>query len=300
MKNCKKILAVLILAAMCVALVACGHAVPSATIEIDPQTGAGSAQFTMVVPKNGAPDVGNNFVTPNGDDGPNNTGYITSPDALLTLMQDSVPEGFTVTKNEVTNMVDHTDEFGDVDTVDEGSFDYTIAFSFTGIDDYNAKVKTWLAQKYWDAVQEAKGAAVQEAVMQDGSVTIDTWILDVICQWAFDVISTDTTGAVVDGGSGFDITYCYNMDKSSLTLKVGGQEETVRYGSEDSKLTVGSAPAPTDAPTDPKPTQPTSGEPAPTNPPTSDSPSTGLIIGIVLVVAAIAAVIVVVIIRKKK
>ena len=65
-----------VMLAVCLVLAACGHGVPSGVIEFDPETGNGTAAFTMVVPKNGAPDVGNNFIEPNGDDGPNNTGYI--------------------------------------------------------------------------------------------------------------------------------------------------------------------------------------------------------------------------------
>lgn len=305
MKTSRKILILAVIAAICLALAACGHAVPSGIVEMDPDTGAGTASFTMVVPKNGAPDVGNNFVEPNGDDGPNNTGYISNPDALLTLMQSNVPEGFTVTMEEVKKMVDREDEFGDTETVDEGSFDYTVTFSFSGIDDFNAKLKQWLPQQYWDAAAQVLTFAVKEAVLTDGSLTLDMHILDVITQWAYTVISTDTTGAVVDGGSGFDYIYCYNLAKSTLTVKLGDDETTERYDSVAMDVTAGK---PGDAPateppaeTDPPATKPAETQPAPTNPTgePADGLSTGAVVGIAAAVAAVIAVIVVVILRKR-
>lgn len=310
MKTSRKILILAVIAALCLALAACGHAVPSGIVEMDPETGAGTASFTMVVPKNGAPDVGNNFVEPNGDDGPNNTGYITSPDALLTLMQNNVPEGFTVTVEEVTKMVGREDEFGDIDNVDEGSFDYTVTFSFNGIDDLNAKLKQWLPQRYWDAAAQVLTFEVKEATLSDGSLTLDMHILDVITQWAYTVISTDTTGAVVDGGSGFDYVYCYNLAKSTLTVKLGDAETTEQYDSVAMDVTAGKSgePVATDPPatkpaeTDPPATQPTETQPAPTTEPT-DKPDAGLtagaVAGMIAAVVAVAAVILVVVLRKR-
>lgn len=300
MTNCRKIAALALAAILCLAMAACGHAAPSGRLEMDSATGAGTASFTMVVPKNGAPDVGNNFVEPNGNDGPNDTAYITSPDALLKLLQDNVPEGFTVTVEEQTKLVDHEDEFGDIDTVDEGSFDYTIAFSFIGIADYNAKIRQWLPQQYWDAAREALGAEVGEAVLTTGGgtgLTADMRILDVICQWAFDLISTDTTGAVVDGGSGFDYQYCYNMDKAAFTVVLDGEEASARYGASDNLLTAGSAAADV---TDPPATNPPETDPPAANSP-GEEPAEGLsggaVAAIVAVVLATAAICVVIVLR---
>lgn len=299
MTHCKKFVLILTVIALCAAMAACGHGVPSGIVEMDPETGDGTASFTMVVPKNGAPDVGNNFVEPNGDDGPNNTGYITSPDALLTLIQNNIPEGFTVTMNEVTKMVEQEDEFGDVDTVDQGSFDYTISFPFNGVEDLNAKLKQWLPQQYWDAAAAVLTFEVKEAALSDTALTLDMHILDVIAQWAFTLTSTDTTGAVVDGGSGFDYAYYYNMAKSTLTVKLGKIETTGRYDTVELSVTAGvpeeTAPPTTDEPgTEPAPTDPAPTDPAPTEP-ESEVP-VGTIVAVILVVAAVA---VVLILRKR-
>ena len=299
MTRCKKFVLILTVIALCAAMAACGHGVPSGIVEMDPETGDGTASFTMVVPKNGAPDVGNNFVEPNGDDGPNNTSYITSPDALLTLIQNNIPEGFTVTMNEVTKMVEQEDEFGDVDTVDQGSFDYTISFPFNGIEDLNAKLKQWLPQQYWDAAAAVLTFEVKEAALSDTALTLDMHILDVIAQWAFTLTSTDTTGAVVDGGSGFDYAYYYNMAKSTLTVKLGKIETTGRYDTVELSVTAGvpeeTAPPTTDEPgTEPAPTDPAPTDPAPTEP-ESEVP-VGTIVAVILVVAAVA---VVLILRKR-
>lgn len=306
MTTCRKIAVLALAAILCLTMAACGHAVPSGRLEMDSATGAGTASFTMVVPKNGARDVGNNFVEPNGNDGPNHTAYITNPDALLKLVQDNVPEGFTVTMEEQTRMVDHEDEFGDIDTVDEGSFDYSITFSFNGIEDYNARMKQWLPQKYWDAAKNALAAEAGEAVLTtDGgaALTADMRILDVICQWAFDLISTDTTGAVVDGGSGFDFQYCYNMDKASFAVVLDGEESSARYGTSNNLVTVGSAAA--DATTPSVTNQPETDLPA-TNPPATapadeepaEGPSGGVVAAIVAVVFA-AAICIVIVLRKR-
>lgn len=323
MFNRKNLVVFVVLLAMCLVLAACGHAVPSGIIEIDPETGAGTASFTMVVPKNGAPDVGNNFIEPNGDDGPNNTAYIKNPEALLDLVKANVPEGFEVTMEETTKMVEVEDEFGDVDTIDQGSFDYTITFSFNGVDDYNAKMKQWLPQQYWDAAETVLTFKVKEATLADGALTVDMHILDVISQWAFTLTSTDTTGTVVDGGSGFDYAYYYNLAKSTLTVKLGANETTERYDVVEMNVTAGAAavePQPTEPQvtepqvtepqaTEPQATQPQVTEPQATQPqatqpqpvqPDDAAPAnnTGLIIGIVLV-AAVAVAGVIVFLRKR-
>lgn len=296
----KKIIFVITALALCLMLAACGQAVPHGTIEMDPTTGAGSASFMMVVPKNGAPDVGNNFIEPNGDDGPNNTAYIKNPEALKELIANNLPEGFTVEMEEVEKLVEREDEFGDPDTVDEGSFNYTVSFSFNSADDFNAKLKTWLPQTHWDAAAAVLTFEVKEAVLANSGLTVDMHILDVIGQWAFTLISTDTTGAVVDGGSGFDYAYVYNLAKSTMTLKVGDDEVTERYDTVAMDVVAGAAPAPsepatepsqTDAPTDPAPTEPSAQEPAGMGP---------VIIGVIAAVVVLAAVVVIVLVRKGK
>lgn len=321
MKKGKKFMAVVLMAALCLVMTACGHAVPSAELTVDSATGTGTASFTMVIPKNGVPDVGNNFIEPNGDDGPNETAYIKDPEALLELARNNLPEDFTIVMEEQTKMVEQEDEFGDVVAVDEGSFDYTVTFSFDSIDDYNAKMKRWLPQQYWDAAQEVLGTEVIEAALATDtrSLSVDMRILDVICQWAFNLASTDTTGAVVDGGSGFDYQYFYNMDQASVTVVLDGQEVSGRYGSDSNLLTAGDAgaepPATEAVETQPataglSPTEPSTAEPATTEPsPTAPSEeaqngglSTGAIAAIVagiLVVVVVAVVCAVAVIRKR-
>lgn len=313
MTTSKKVAALVLAIFLCIALAACGNVTPSGRLEMDSTTGAGTATFTMVVPKNGAPNVGNNFVEPNGDDEPNDTAYITSPDALLRLVQENVPEGFTVTVEEQIKMVEHEDEFGDIDTVDEGSFDYTITFSFIGIEDYNGKINQWLPKKCWDAAEEVLGTEISPAILNDEgtALTVDTRILNVICQWGFDLISTDTTGAVVDGGSGFDYQYCYNMDKATFSVALDGKEAGARYGGTDSLLTAGSGAAEATAPpvTDPpatesaesfEPSEPVSTAPEPVEGKHSEGLTGGGVVIIVAAVFVIGVICVVLILRKHK
>lgn len=241
MKHVKKLAILAMLAVLCVVLASCGKFVPSATLEVDAATGAGTARFTMVVPKNGVDDVGNNWVTPNGDSEPNETGYLTSPEAVLNLFKSKVPSGFTVTMEEQTNFVDVTSEETDeVDRVDKGSFDYTVTFSFTSIDDYNAKVKAWLPDKYWEEaktvaslesdVKEATMTVEGDAANANVSLSVDMRILQVMCEWAWDICKTDTTGAVVEGSGGFDRTNAgFNMDKGTFDVKFNGKTTSKRY-----------------------------------------------------------------------
>lgn len=234
---------------VCVTLASCGQFVPTATLEVNTD-GSGTATFVMVVPKNGADDVGNNWVTPNGDSEPNNTGYLTSPDAILNLFKSKLPSGFTITMKEQTNFVDVEDqETGEIDHVDKGSFDYTITFPFSSIEDYNAKIKSWLPDKYWEAaktaaafetdVEEASMTVEGDAANANITFTVDMRILQVMCEWAWDICSTDTTGAVVDGGSGFDRQYAgFNMDKGTFDVNFNGKNTHKRYSATKPEIEV--------------------------------------------------------------
>lgn len=252
-------------------LASCGGVAPSSYLEVDPATGAGKASFTMMVPKNGYDGIGNNFIEPNGDEEPKAEGYIKNPEALLNLIKSKVPAGFTVTMKEQTNMVTVETEDGDEDTIDKGSFDYTATFSFSSIDDYNAKIKEWLPAKYWElanavypdnAIKEAAMTTKGDAKNATVSLTTDMRILDVVCQWVFDITSTDTTGAVVDGGSGFDYQYYWNMDKGSYTVKFNGKETKKTYSAAKSDISVEATGIDTSKPDDGnKPANPSTGEP---------------------------------------
>lgn len=246
MKHLKKLAVLAMAAVLCVVLASCGGVAPSSYLEVDPATGAGKASFTMSVPKNGVDGIGNNFVVADGDNPNVNQGYITSPDALLNLMKSKVPSGFEVTMKEETKMVDVENDEGEVETKDQGSYDYTVTFSFSNVDDYNAKVKEWMPAKYWDLAKTALGSDVKELVMSTSgdakdatvSLTADMRILAVVCQWVYDIVSTDSTGAVIDGGNGFQYDYVYNMDKGSYTVKFNGKETKKAYSATKSEITM--------------------------------------------------------------
>lgn len=248
MKSFKKFSAFVIAGALCLALASCGHLVPSGNLEVNPATGSGKANFTIVVPKNGVEGVGNNFMV-EGDTANANKGYIKSPEALLNLFKSKVPSGFTVTMKEQTKMEEvENKDTGKTETKDLGSYDYTVSFSFSSIADYNAKIKKWMPAKYWDAAKTYIGASddIQEAVMTttgeaaaaDVTLTVDTRILEVLGQWAFDVASTDTTGAVIDGGDGWDYKYVYDMTQSTFTIKLGDKKTSETYNSAKASLSV--------------------------------------------------------------
>lgn len=272
MKHLKKLGVLAMAVVLCISLASCGGVVPSSYLEVDPATGAGKANFTMSVPKNGAEGIGNNFVVADGDNPNVNQGYITSADALLKLMKSKVPSGFEVTMKEQTKMEDIIDE--DTEEVtgqrDTGSYDYTVTFSFSDIKDYNAKIKEWLPAKYWDLAKTALNDEVKEAAMEttgdaksaNVSLTVDMRILEVVCQWVYDVISTDTTGAVIDGGSGFQYQYVYNMDKGSFTVKFNGKETNKPYSATKGEIKAEATGI--DTTEEPEPTEtpsPSTGEP---------------------------------------
>ena len=265
MKRLKKLAAIVSAGVLCLALASCGHLVPSANLEVNPANGSGKANFTISVPKNGVEGVGNNFMV-EGDTENANKGYIKSPEALLTLFKSKVPSGFTVTMKEQTKMEEvENKETGKTETKDLGSYDYTVTFSFSSIADYNAKIKKWMPAKYWDAakayigatddIKEAAMTATGEAAAADVTLTVDTRILEVLGQWAFDVASTDTTGAVIDGGDGWDYKYVYDMDQSTFAIKFGGKDTAEKYNSAKSALTVKATGVDTSA------TSPSTGDP---------------------------------------
>ena len=303
MKHVKKLAALAMAMVLCLALASCGQLVPSSYLEIDPATGAGTAQFTMVVPKNGANDVGNNFIEPNGDSEPNETGWIKTPQALLELMKSKVPSGFEVTMEEVTNMVDvEDDDTGEIDTVDKGSFDYTVSFSFSSIDDYNAKVKQWLPDEYWTLAETAVGAEIAETSMTvsgdaenaDVTLTTDMRILEVMCQWAYAIAEADSTGdqvgVVLPSGQAWNYSYIYNMDKGSFTVKFNGKETQKQYSAANGEITAKASGVDTTAESEPTQEQPSG---------PAGNPSTGEPLAVSAIVLAAAAAGALVIARKR-
>ncbi len=272
MKAFRKLATLISAGVLCLALASCGMVVPSTNLEVDPATGAGKASFTMVVPKNGVDGVGNNYAVFDESGKNVNQGYIVSNDKLLALLKSKVPAGFTVTMKEQTKMVDvENEETGEVDTKDQGSFDFTVTFSFSSIADYNAKIKQWLPEKYWTAAKETLGAAeaikeaaiatTGEATAADVTLTVDMRILDVVCQWVYDIASTDTTGAVIDGGNGWQYPYVYNMDKGSYTISLGGKNTTKPYSNTKPEISVKATGVDTTAKAPSTPTSPSTGDP---------------------------------------
>lgn len=248
MKNLKKAIAAILLGAVVLMFASCGSLVPSVVITVDPETGSGTASFTVNVPKNAVEGVGNNFAVFDEENNNTNQGYITSAEKVLELAKASVPEGFDVTMTEDVKMVVGEDE----EEYDVGSFDYTVSFSFTSIEDYNAKINNWLAAEHWEAAKAYASAESIDGltlVTENGETTLtaDMRILEVVCQWVFTLFSTDTTGAVIDGGNGFTYEYCYNMDKGSVQLNLGTKDVNKQYSSTKPSVSVKVASAPATA-----------------------------------------------------
>lgn len=132
-------------------------------------------------------------------------------------------------------------------------------------------------------------------------LTADLRVLDVINHWCFDIISNDTTGAVVDGGSGFDYSYCWNTDKATFTLQMDGREAFKKYSPANGDISVesgkvDSTPETTEAPSG-NTTEPTENKPA--DPEDKGGVETWVIVVVAAVVVA-AVVAGVAIFRKKK
>lgn len=270
MKNLKKLAALALAVILCFALASCGGVVPSSYLEVDPATGAGKASFSMMVPKNGVNGIGNNFYEPN-DGEPNDQGYITSPDALLTLLKSKVPSGFTVTMKEETKMAEvKDDQTGETSTKDQGNFTYTVSFSFSSIADYNAKIEKWLPAKYWDLAKTALNVEINKTAMtstgdaNNATVTLtsDAHILDVMCQWAYDITTNDTTGAFVRRNQDheYQYQYFYTMDDGTYTVKFNGKETVKKYNAVDGAVKVEATGIDTTATSNPTP-NPSTGDP---------------------------------------
>lgn len=154
----KKVLALLLVVSMVVALAACQAAKTYSTVEITSKDGAGNKTIVVSIPKNdgdGNPDAEQELFFPSGFD------------AVTDFLNEELGDDFTVTFEE-------KDE----------SWDYTLKFSFSDIDDYNTKMKeiagdSWVeAEEYGDAkieVEEADGGynvTFTENLLANRAVTI--------------------------------------------------------------------------------------------------------------------------------
>ncbi|HOB20698.1 MAG TPA: LPXTG cell wall anchor domain-containing protein [Candidatus Atribacteria bacterium] len=229
----RKILSLLLVAFLLVVLVSCKAGVLSSELELDPVTQQGTAKFTIRVPKNDAPDTGNNF------DKPGDPGYISSPEDLLNLFKKAVPAGYTVTMKDEPKMVEREDG----SEVDQGDFAYTLTFTFNGIDDYNNKVLKLVGQSSWDAASEHAGVTIPKATLTvtpngdkyDVTFTEDVRILDVVGYWAYKTLTSDTTGVWNDvyGETypDYPVTFdnTINLDLATYTINFGGNTQTYRH-----------------------------------------------------------------------
>lgn len=251
MKKMKKVLVILLAMVMVFSLAACKAGVPNYELQIDPATGEGTANFTIRVPKNDAPEVGNNF------DKEGEQGYIKSPDALLALFQDAVPSGFDVTMKDEEKIVTNDDG----DDVDQGNFAYTLTFSFKGIDDYNKKIMDLVGQSSWDGANDAAKAVADTAGSSFTKIvpatmtsepngdkstvtfTEDLRVLDVISYWAYSVLTSDTTGVWKDlykeTYKDYPVNFgnTINLDLAKYSVKFGDVTQEYRH-SDDPVVTL--------------------------------------------------------------
>lgn len=244
-KNSKRIFMLLVTFVLAMLLVGCKGGVPGSELEIDPATGKGKATFYVRVPKNTAPEVGNNF------DKEDEEGYIKSPEALLKLFQDAVPAGYTLTMKDEPKMVENDDG----DEEDHGNFTYYLTFEFDGIDDYNDKIMKLVGQASWDGANaEAKALAESGfikivpatlTVKTEGdkstvTFTEDLRIIDVVSYWASDLLRSDTSGVWKDlfkdeGPATFGNTI--NLDLARYSVKFGDIVQEYRH-SDDPLVTL--------------------------------------------------------------
>jgi hypothetical protein len=246
MKKMKKVFVILLAMVMVFSLAACKAGVPNYELQIDPATGEGTANFTIRVPKNDAPEVGNNF------DKEEEKGYIKSADALLTLFQDAVPSGFDVTMKDEENIVTNDDG----NDVDQGNFAYTLTFTFKGIDDYNKKIMDLVGQSSWDGANDAAKAVADTAGSSftkivpatmtsepngdKSTVTFseDLRILDVIGYWAYSVLTSDKTGVwndlFKDTYKDYPVNFgnTINLDLAKYSVKFGDETQEYRHSAD--------------------------------------------------------------------
>jgi LPXTG-motif cell wall-anchored protein len=246
-KKAKKIVVLILVVVLAlISLTACKAGVPNYDLTFDPVTQEGTANFTVRIPKNDVPEVGNNF------DKKDEAGYIKSPEALLKLFKNSVPKGYEVTLKDEPNMV--TNDNGD--EVDQGNFAFTVTFSFKGIEDYNKKIMDLVGQSSWDGANssaktaaEANGAAFTKiepatlTIEPDGDKQVVTFqedlrIIDVIGYWAYTVLTTDKTGVwndiYKDAYPDYPVNFgnTINLDLAKYTIDFGGNVQEYRHSSD--------------------------------------------------------------------
>lgn len=246
MRRFKKWVVLTMVVVFALTLAACKAGVPSYDLQIDPATGKGTANFTIRIPKNDVPEVGNNF------DKEGEAGYIKSPEALLELFKKAVPSGFDATMKDEPKMVENEDG----KEVDQGNFAYTLTFSFEGIEDYNNKIMKLVGQASWDgananakAAAEAAGSKyieIKPATMtyepsgdkQTVTFTEDLRVLDVISYWAYSILTNDTTGVWNDiykeTYKDYPVTFTntVNLDLAKYTVKFGDDTQEYRHSSD--------------------------------------------------------------------
>lgn len=255
----RKVIAVVMAVLMMLAFAACKAGTPYADIRIDPQTGAGEKSISMKILKNDAEGVGNNF-------GPG--AYIPDPNKLLELFKQSVPQGFDVTMEDV--VVEEAKEDGT--KKDVGYYELTTTFSFSSIDDYNAKILSLITKELWDGINEENKKAAEEAgeqyvpimpatlteVAKDGKKTVtfteDMRVLELAGYWAAKVCFNDTTGGWVDIGSWVqnekgewvldpnvksvaNYKDLVSFDDTEYTVKMGDKEEVFAW-SETNEISI--------------------------------------------------------------
>lgn len=311
MKKVKRFSALTLVVVLALIMTACKAGVPSYDLSIDPVTGGGKANFTIRVPKNDAPEVGNNF------DKEGEAGYIESPEALLELFKKSVPNDFSITLKDEPKMVTNDDG----DEKDQGNYAYTLTFSFKGIDDYNQKIMKLVGQASWDganasakAVAEAGGnefVKIVPATMtyepagdkQTVTFTEDLRVLDVISYWAYTVLTADTTGVwndvYKDTYPDYPVAFenTINLDLAKYSIDFGGDVQEFRHSSDPivtMKATVDAVEVVEDTTDDTK-TEDT------TEPTTTEMPDTGSnsVTAIVLAIGAGLSLIILVFTQKK-
>ena len=247
MKKAKKVVGLIMVVALAlISLTACKAGVPNYDLTFDPVTQEGTANFTVRIPKNDVPEVGNNF------DKTNEVGYIKSPEALLELFKSSVPNGYEVTLTDEPKMV--TNDNGD--EVDQGDFAFTLTFRFKGIEDYNKKIMKLVGQSSWDGANnsakttaEANGTAFTKiepatlTIEPDGDKQVVTFkedlrVIDVIGYWAYTVLTSDKTGVwndvYKDVYPDYPVNFgnTINLDLAKYTIDFGGNVQEYRHGAE--------------------------------------------------------------------
>jgi hypothetical protein len=159
---------------------------------------------------------------------------------------------------------------------DFGSIDYSVSFIFSGIEDYNAKMKALITEEFWDQYnanqrvlfecQELEWTDILPATFEveetdDETVytfTEDARVTELFSYYLADICINDDTGAWVDvmGGS-WDYAYSEVVTPIDgiFTLQMGDEVETFEYNAYD-EFTMSVTVKNEITPTPEEPTQP--------------------------------------------